>query len=156
MRMQLPPPPFAQKAQMRADHRDHAELSFDVDADGAARLQPRQGQAFNPTDVEVAMHENRVAVPAEADIRRGDIGHAIGRFGLEDGLRQCRAARRHAPVGLLQNQNIGLAFQQDLLHPLGVAPPIEAHGLADVVAYDPHRAFSQYRGHQPRDRRGHP
>jgi hypothetical protein len=105
--MQLPPPPFSQKAQMRADHCDHAERAFDVDANGAARLQPGQGQAFNPTDVEVAMHEDRVAVPAQADIRRCDIGHAVGGFRLEDRLRQCRAARWHAPVGLLQNENVG-------------------------------------------------
>jgi hypothetical protein len=119
-----------------------AQRAFDVDANGAARLQPGQGQAFNPTDVEVAMHEDRVAVPAQADIRRCDIGHAVGGFRLEDRLRQCRAARWHAPVGLLQNENIRLAFQQDLLHPLGVAPLIEAHGLADVVAYDLHRGLT--------------
>ena len=59
-RMHLAPAPFPQKPKMRADDGDDAEFPLDIDPDGAARLQPRQGQARRGADVEIVAHQNRV------------------------------------------------------------------------------------------------
>jgi hypothetical protein len=101
----------------------------------------------------VALHQDRIAVPA--DIARVDLEQPVGvlarlvehpfvadaevdrlvePMAVDQLVRHGRAAAADPLVRLLQRDDIGIDFLEDLEHPVRIATAVEADRLVHVVA----------------------
>ena len=132
-RADLVAPPQTGEIEMHADHPQAAPFDQQVGAHRAARFQDRKRHDGALGQFDPAPHQQGVAVPAEAvgpDRQRHGAPGAL----VEDPARQDALAPAETAVGLLQRDHVGVDFSQHRHDPVGIAPPVDAQGLADVVA----------------------
>ena len=123
--------------------------------DRAARLKSRKLKRRAMKDPDVALHQQRIAVPA--NIARIDVQQSLRmtprlfkrtlvpdseRHRLVEPVRidqfvgNGRGAAAEAPVRFLQSDHVGVHFLQHLKHAVGIAAPVGADRLAHIIAGD--------------------
>ncbi len=121
--------------------------------DRTARLKHRKIERRAAKHSDVALHEDRIAVPPNVSgveleqavgMTSGAVEHPlvanskVHRFvhpvAVDELVRNCRAATANALVGLLKGDDIGVDFLKHLEHTMRIAPPVEADRLVHIIA----------------------
>ena len=165
----LAPPPQPAKVEVHPDDPQFAPAHDQFGKHRAARLERRQVQRLDPGHLDIALHQDGIAVPAE--VARIELEHRLDPLAPRHGMRQPRMAdpeldrlvhavavdqpvrhrrraRPEALVRLLQRDDIGVHLLQHVKHAVGPPPPVGADGLAHVVGGDGDGG----RGHSPANR----
>ena len=139
-RLDLVAPPKAGKVEVRPEHAHMAAVAVQVGAHRPARFERGQVERFGLEHLELAPHEQRIAVPAEAARPPGE-SDRLPRSVVERGVREHACTLADPPVHLLQGDHVGVDLAQHRNDPVGIAPPVDPDGLVYVVAGEgqPHR-----------------
>ncbi|CAA9526469.1 MAG: hypothetical protein AVDCRST_MAG91-2575 [uncultured Sphingomonadaceae bacterium] len=140
-RPRLPPAPQSGQVQMHAHDPQRGSVHPKVGKHRAARLQRRQLERLATHDLDVLLHQQRVAVPANTVGPDIEVHRLVGRPALDHRQRDGARPRSEPPVRLLQRDDVRVDLAQHLQYALGPPQPISADRLAHVVGSDgDHRA----------------
>ena len=103
--------------------------------DGAAWLEPRKVRVVSRQNLDLVADQNGIAVPAQTvpAMVEGDMAQPVR---LQQVRRECGWAMAQSHVGLLQHDDIGIESFDHTKRALGIAAPVGAKALADVVGGD--------------------
>ncbi len=154
-RAHLPPAPQPREIQVHADDAQRLLVNQELGNHGAARLERREFQRGAVKNADMALHQDRIAVPADvasielekpirmfanlfqspamADTEVHRLVHAVA---VDERVWHRRAPSADPLVGFLERNDIRVDLLQYLQHATWVAAPIEAHRFVHVVGGD--------------------
>ena len=97
---------------MRADDAQALALDHDFAAGGAARLERGQVERLSRNDLQIAPHQQGIAMPADAARALGHLDHPPARV-VDLGAREHACAFADPPVGFLQRNDVRIDLVQD-------------------------------------------
>lgn len=118
-------------------HDGQGQRPVQIDEDGAARFQPGQFQPLGVGHLQPLVDQQRIAVPAQADVVVGDLHRHEIAARVDHGGGQGGGPVAQAPVGLLHRDDLGAQMGHDLQRAFGAAAAVQTDALADIIAGDP-------------------
>ena len=132
----LPLAPQPDKAEMHADDPDLQIADLQIGQRRSARLQRRQHQPLAAQQFDVLAHQDRVAVPAEAARPHAEADRPEMRHLRDQAGRQRRQPVTEPAIDLLQRDDVGIEFGEDVENLFRPPAPVGADALADIVGRD--------------------
>jgi len=117
-------------------HTYYSQAIVQVHRNRTAGFRARQGNSADPSDTNAAPHKHRVPVPPQTDIVHRQRHHVKIRRSCDQIIgNSCRAVSQ-AHVHLLQGNDIGVQFVDDINNAARIATTVKAACLANVIACD--------------------
>jgi hypothetical protein len=132
--MRLPPPPQPGEVEMHSDNPNLGARYAKIGEDRAPGLERGEVDELLVEHLHALLHEERIAMPAEAGGTRLERHRLIIAQLLDHLKRQGAGPAAEAPVRLLQGDHVRADLVQHLDRALGLAAAIGAHRLVHVVA----------------------
>ncbi len=121
---------------MHADAAQSGAVQPDVGEHRPARLERGQAEQMMLEHLDLLLHQQRVAVPADAAGADVELDRLVVAVRLDHRQREGARPRPEPPVGLLQRDDVGVELVQDVDRPLGPPPAVGPDRLAHVVGSD--------------------